>query len=95
MSKAAGNALLRQVYLTMATTLYQSGKAANLSNAKTYLEAAYGMKTFSTLKDILYTDVFDVAKKSTCPEMIFPIVNSSEVGRPDVMARLSCFSLIS
>lgn len=74
-SKAAGNALLGQVYLTMATTLDQSGKAANLASAKTYLEAAYGMKTFGTLKDISYTDVFDVSKKSTCPELIFQIVN--------------------
>ncbi|MCF0054514.1 RagB/SusD family nutrient uptake outer membrane protein [Dyadobacter sp. CY356] len=74
-SKAAGNALLGQVYLTMATTLDQSGKAANLASAKTYLEAAYAMKTFGSLKEIPYTDVFDVAKKSTCPELIFQIVN--------------------
>jgi hypothetical protein len=74
-SKAAGNALLGQVYLTMATTLDQANKAVNLNNAKTYLEAAYGMKSFGSLKDIPYTDVFDVTKKSTCPELIFQIVN--------------------
>ena len=74
-SKAAANALLGQVYLTMATTLDQSDKAANLASAKIYLEAAYGMKTFGSLKEIPYTDVFDVSKKSTCPELIFQIVN--------------------
>ncbi|GLU52746.1 membrane protein [Dyadobacter frigoris] len=74
-SKAAGNALLGQVFLTMATTLDQSGKAANLASAKTYLEAAYGMKNFGSLKEIPFTDVFDVSKKSTCPELIFQIVN--------------------
>lgn len=74
-SKAAGNALLGQVYLTMATTLDQASRAANLVNAKTYLEASYGMKSFGSLKEIPYTDVFDVAKKSTCPELIFQIVN--------------------
>lgn len=74
-SKAAGNAVLGQVYLTMATTLDAANKTANLTNAKTYLEAAYGMKTFGSLKDIPYTDVFDVARKSTCPELILQIVN--------------------
>ena len=74
-SKAAGNALLGQVYLTMATTLDATNKTANLNSAKTYLEAAYGKKTFNSLKDIPYTDVFDVAKKSTCPELILQIVN--------------------
>ncbi|MCF2447010.1 RagB/SusD family nutrient uptake outer membrane protein [Dyadobacter sp. CY345] len=74
-SKAAGNALLGQVYLTMATTLDASAKAANLASAKTYLEAAYAMKSFGSLKDIPYSDVFDVSKKTSCPELIFQIVN--------------------
>lgn len=74
-SKAAANALLGQVYLTMATTLDQANRATNLANAKTYLTAAYNMKTFATLKDIPYTDVFDVSKKSTNSEIIFQIVN--------------------
>ncbi len=74
-SKAAANALLGQVYLTMATTLDQASRTTNLNNAKTYLMNAYNMKTFTSLSTIPYTDVFDVTKKSTCPELIFQIVN--------------------
>lgn len=74
-SKAAANALLGQVYLTMANTLDQANRTSNLNNAKTYLMNAYNMKTFSSLSSIPYTDVFDVNKKSTCPELIFQIVN--------------------
>jgi hypothetical protein len=74
-SKAAANVLLGQVYLTMATTLDQANRQTNLTNAKTYLMNAYNMRTFGELKSIPYTDVFDVTKKSTCPELIFQIVN--------------------
>ncbi|WP_419803578.1 RagB/SusD family nutrient uptake outer membrane protein [Mucilaginibacter sp.] len=74
-SKAAANALLGQVYLTMANTLDQTNRTTNLNNAKTYLMNAYSMKTFTSLSSIPYTDVFDVNKKSTCPELIFQIVN--------------------
>ena len=74
-SKAAANALLGQVYLTMAANLDQANPAANLGNAKTYLMNAYNMRTFGALSEIPYTDVFDVNKKSTCPELIFQIVN--------------------
>jgi len=74
-SKAAANALLGQVYLTMATTLDQANRGTNLGNAKTYLLAAYNMKAFTSLKDIPYADVFDVAKKTTNPEIIFQIVS--------------------
>jgi hypothetical protein len=74
-SKAAANALLGQVYLTMATTLDAGNRTENLSNANTCLTAAWNMRTFSQLKDIPYTDVFDVNKKTTCPELIFQIVN--------------------
>jgi hypothetical protein len=71
-SKAALNAYLGKVYLTMAATL-PNNKAENLSNANTYLMAAYNMKTFGNLAEIPYTDVFDVAKKTTCKELIFQI----------------------
>lgn len=74
-SKAAANFLLGQVYLTMATTQDQANRTTNLTNAKTYLMNAYNMRTFGTLNSIPYTDVFDVAKKTTCPELIFQIVN--------------------
>ncbi|WP_069658481.1 RagB/SusD family nutrient uptake outer membrane protein [Arcticibacter eurypsychrophilus] len=74
-SKAAANALLGQVYLTMATTQDQTNRQANLTSAKTYLTNAYNMRTFAGLSTIPYTDVFDVTKKSTCPEIIFQIVN--------------------
>jgi len=71
-SKAAINAYLGKVYLTMAATL-PNNKAENLSNANTYLTAAYNMKAFGNLSEIPYTDVFDVAKKATCKELIFQI----------------------
>ncbi|QJD95444.1 RagB/SusD family nutrient uptake outer membrane protein [Mucilaginibacter robiniae] len=74
-SKAAANFLLGQVYLTMATTLDQANRTTNLNNARTALLAAYNMRTFGTLSSIPYTDVFDVSKKTTCPELIFQIVN--------------------
>lgn len=74
-SKAAANAILGQVYLTMATTLSDGNAQFNLTSAKTYLTNAYTMRTFSELKDIPYTDVFDVAKQATCAEIIFSIVN--------------------
>lgn len=74
-SKAAGNAILGQVYLTMATTLDASQRTTNLQKAKEYLEAAYAMRTFGELKEIPYADVFDVSKKSSNAEMILPIVN--------------------
>jgi len=74
-TKAAANALLGQVFLTMATTQDQASRTANLNEAKTYLTAAYNLRSFGLLKEIPYTDVFDVAKKSTCPEIIFQVVN--------------------
>lgn len=73
-SKVAGNALLGQVYLTMATTLDQANRTANLTQAKTYLTNAYSKRTFGTLKEVAYADVFDVTKKATNPETIFQIV---------------------
>lgn len=74
-SKAAINATLGQVYLTMATTQDQANRQSNLNDAKTYLLAVYNMRTFGALSSIPYTDVFDVTKKSTCPELIWQIVN--------------------
>jgi len=74
-SKAAINATLGQVYLTMATTQDQANRQSNLNGAKTYLLAVYNMRTFGALSTIPYTDVFDVTKKSTCPELIWQIVN--------------------
>ena len=74
-SKAAGNALLGKVYLTIATTLDAANRSANLNDAKNYLLAAYNMRQFGQLKEIPYADVFDVNKKTTNPELIFQIVN--------------------
>jgi len=73
-SKAAINGLLGQVYLTMASTL-DNNKSDNLTNANTYLTAAYAMRPFANLKDIPYADVFDVVKKTNNPETILSIVN--------------------
>ena len=72
-SLQAANALLGQVYLTMATTLDAAGAPANLNNAKNYLLACFNQKTFANLADIPFADVFDVAKKNTNPEIIFQI----------------------
>jgi hypothetical protein len=73
-SKAAINGLLGQVYLTMAST-FDANKSENLTNANTYLTAAFNMRPFTTLSTVPYADVFDVTKKGTNPEMIFSIVN--------------------
>ncbi len=72
-SLQAANGLLGQVYLTMATSL-DNNKAENLNNAKTYLLACYNQKTFNTLSDIPFADVFDVSKKTTNAEIILQIV---------------------
>jgi len=73
-SLQAANALLGQVYLTMATNLDAAKATENLNNAKTYLLACFNQKTFTNLSDIPYVDVFDVNKKSTNAEIIFQIV---------------------
>jgi starch-binding outer membrane protein, SusD/RagB family len=73
-SKVAANALLGQVYLTMATTLDAANRTANLNQAKTFLTNAYTKRTFGLLKEIPYADVFDVTKKTTNAEIIFQIV---------------------
>lgn len=72
--KASISGLLGQVYLTMATTLSDGNKDTYLRNAKNNLEACYNMRKFGSLNEIPYQDVFDVSKKSTCPEIIFQIV---------------------
>lgn len=73
-SKAAANGLLGQVYLTMARTIEDGQRTAHLQDAKTYLEACYNMRSFGQLSEIPYTDVFNVDKKTTCPELIMQIV---------------------
>jgi hypothetical protein len=72
-SLQAVNALLGQVYLTMATTLEATVNTTNLTNAQTYLQACFNQKTFVNLSDIPFADVFDVNKKTTNPEIIFQI----------------------
>lgn len=72
-SLQAANGLLGQVYLTMGATLDPANATTNFNNAKTYLLACYNQRTFTNLSDIPYPDVFDVNKKTTCPEIIFQI----------------------
>ncbi|MDR1096815.1 MAG: RagB/SusD family nutrient uptake outer membrane protein [Tannerella sp.] len=72
--RAAINALLGQVYLTMAVTLDGSRRRSDLEAARKYLTEAYSMRTFGELKEIPYPDVFDVEQKGACPELIFQIV---------------------
>ena len=73
-SLQAVNAFLGQVYLTRYTTIDGGTNAKDLDSANYYLSACYAMRTFSTLSSIPYTDVFDVNKKATCPELIWQIV---------------------
>jgi len=71
-SKAAINALLGQVYLTMGSPENENNQD-NLQQAEMYLSAAYDMRSFGELKEIPYADVFDVSKKTTCQELVFQI----------------------
>ena len=71
--RAAVNALLGQVYLTMGCTL-SGDKQARWTAAKQHLEAAWAARTFGSLSEIPYADVFDVSKKTTCKEILFQIV---------------------
>ncbi|WP_134088685.1 RagB/SusD family nutrient uptake outer membrane protein [Olivibacter sp. XZL3] len=71
-SKAAINAILGQVYLTMASTLADNSQQ-NLASAETYLTAAYNMRSFGELREIPYENVFDVDKKNTCRELVFQV----------------------
>src|SRR5690606_116700 len=71
-SKAAVNAILGQVYLTLGAT-QTSGSAENFAKAEQYLNEAYQMRTFGKLSEIPYEEVFDVTKKNTCKELIFQI----------------------
>lgn len=71
-SKAAINAVLGQVYLTLGSTVAE-GSTENLQRAEQYLTAAYGMRTFGKLNEIPYEEVFDVNQKMDCEELIFQI----------------------
>jgi hypothetical protein len=77
-SQQAVNFLLGQVYLTRFATIGggNSGAASNsdLDSANYYLMNCYNERTFTNLSSIPYTDVFSVAKKTTCPENILQIV---------------------
>ena len=72
-SLQAANAVLGQVYLTIAASLDSTNNTADLDSAKTYLLACYNQKTFNKLSDVSFPDVFDVTKKSTNPEIIWRI----------------------
>lgn len=72
-SLQAANGLLGQVYLHMGAML-DGNNSSHFNNAKTYLLACYNLRTFSQLAEIPFSDVFDVSKKATNPEIIFQIV---------------------
>lgn len=72
--KAAITGYLGKAYLTMAAVLDDNNRQQYLQQAKNYLEQCYAMRGFGQLSEIPYADVFDVNKKSTCPEIIFQIV---------------------
>ncbi|WP_454879410.1 RagB/SusD family nutrient uptake outer membrane protein [Sphingobacterium detergens] len=71
-SKAAINAILGQVYLTLGAT-QTTGNAENFAKAEQFLNAAYQMRTFGKLNEIPYTQVFDLTQKKTCKELVFQI----------------------
>lgn len=71
-SKAAINAILGQVYLTMGSTVAE-GSTENFQRAEQHLSAAYGMRTFGKLNEIPYEQVFDVDRKMDCKELIFQV----------------------
>lgn len=71
-SKAAINALLGQVYLTMGST-FTLDKIENFQKAERHLSAAYGMRTFGKLNEIPYAQVFDVTNKASCKELIMQV----------------------
>ncbi|MBN7813124.1 RagB/SusD family nutrient uptake outer membrane protein [Algoriphagus sp. H41] len=74
-SKVAAYALLGEVYLTMGSNQIEGQAPAQyFALAKQNLDAAYSRRTFGDLKEISYQSVFDVAQKSTNPELIFQIV---------------------
>jgi hypothetical protein len=74
-SLQAANAILGQVYLTRAVTVNTGNSTTDLDSANYYLTACYNQRKFTNLSSIPYTDVFDVNKKATCPELIWQIVN--------------------
>ena len=71
-SKAAVNAILGQVYLTMGSTMSEN-KQANFQKAEQYLNASYSLREFGKLNEIPYSEVFDVSKKSTNKELVFQV----------------------
>lgn len=77
-SLQAINYLLGQVYLTRYATIdggnSGTGVKTDLDSADYYLSACYKERTFTNLSSIPYTDVFDVTKKTSCPELIWQIV---------------------
>lgn len=71
-SKAAVNALLGQVYLTMGSN-FSDNRIENFNKAEQFLSAAYALRSFGKLSEIPYADVFDVNKKSSNKELIFQV----------------------
>lgn len=74
-SKAAAHALLGEVYLTMGKRLDDGRQQEHLQQALRQLTAAYQLRSFNALTEIPFTDVFDVDRQSTCPEIVFSVVN--------------------
>ncbi|MFD1769229.1 RagB/SusD family nutrient uptake outer membrane protein [Sphingobacterium suaedae] len=72
-SKAAINALLGHVYLTMGATLQDVNNTELFTLAESHLTASYQMRAFGKLSEIPYSQVFDVSAKSTCEELVFQV----------------------
>jgi hypothetical protein len=74
-SKAAAHALLGKALLHKAADPdFAAERQANLMEAKTHLEAAWSMKPFPSLSAVNYADIFDKAKQTTCPEILFMVM---------------------
>jgi hypothetical protein len=74
-SKAAAHALLGKILLHKAADPdFSAERQANLAEAKTHLETAWGMKPFASLSAVNYADIFDKVKQTTCPEILFMVM---------------------
>ena len=73
-NKVAAYALYGKAALQKATDPdFAAEKIATLAKAESMLQAAWGKRTFTNLKDIPFKDVWDLKTQKKCPENIFQI----------------------
>ena len=73
-SKAAAYALAGKVSLQQACDEdFSDEKTALLASAKAYLEKAWSLRTFNSLSDVKYADIWSLSTQKGCPENIFQV----------------------